>query len=228
MVVKYMMMVCLLALITVGVTWRDAYPFCFEEAGEMYGINPLVLRSIAKVESNFTPDVINKNSNGTFDIGLMQINTIWKPVLGEQRWKNLGDACYNTKTGAWILAICINRYGYNWKAIGCYNSQTPEKSEVYARKVFGHLKSLEHHKEPQPVDSAMKSVMLGQINDLVESAQQGKGKVKVVKFVPYVRVSRQTLRRPPPPPTGEAVVPPGGSGNDAPKVSPPSSSPLSP
>ncbi|MGD0584721.1 MAG: lytic transglycosylase domain-containing protein [Oryzomonas sp.] len=219
---KNLKIVCLLVLIAVGVAGRDAYPFCFEEAGEMYGINPLILRSIARVESNFVPETINKNSNGTFDIGLMQINTIWKPVLGEQRWKHLGDACYNTKTGAWILATCINKYGYNWKAIGCYNSQTPEKSEAYARKVFSHLKQLEHHKEPQPVDSEMKSVMLGQINDLVESAQRGKGKEKVVKFVPYVRVTRQTLGKPPTPPSGEAVLAPEVSDNTLSPMSLPS------
>jgi len=203
---KTLKIVCLLVLIAIDVAGRDAYPFCFEEAGEMYGINPLILRSIARVESNFTPDAINKNSNGTFDIGLMQINTIWKPVLGEERWKYLGDACYNTKTGAWILATCMNRYGYNWKAIGCYNSQTPEKSEAYSRKVFSHLKKLEHHKEPQPIDSKLKSVMLDQLNTLVESAQQGKEKEKVVKFVPYVRLGRQTLRFPPAPPSGAAVL----------------------
>lgn len=228
MVMKHLMVIFLLALITVGVVRQDAYPFCFEEAGEMYGINPLVLRSIARVESNFAPEAINKNSNGTSDVGLMQINTIWKPVLGEQRWKYLGDACYNTKTGAWILATCISKYGYNWKAIGCYNSQTPEKSELYARKVFSHLKLLERHKEPQPVDSAMKSVMLGQVEGLVESARQGKGKEKVVKFVPYVRVSRQTLHRPPPVPSGEVVVPPEISGSNAPKASPPPGIPPSP
>lgn len=215
MVAKKMKIICLVALIAVGVARRDAYPFCFDEAGGMYGINPLILRSIAKVESNFAPGVINKNSNGTFDVGLMQINTIWRPILGEERWKYLGDACYNTKAGAWILATCINKYGYNWKAIGCYNSQTPEKSEAYARKVFGHLKLLERHKESQPVDSAMKAVMLDQIDGVVESAQQGRGKEKVVTFVPYVRVSRQTLHRPPPPPSGEAVAPPEASGNGA-------------
>jgi len=194
-----------LALVAVTVAGRDAYPFCFEEAGKMYGINPLVLRSIARVESNFVPEAVNKNANGTFDVGLMQINTIWKPVIGEERWRYLGDACYNAKTGAWILATCINKYGYNWKAIGCYNSQTPEKSEAYARKVFSHLKQLEHHKEPQPLDSEMKSVMLDQVKSLVESAQQGKGTEKAVKFVPYVHVTRQTLREPPSPPSGETV-----------------------
>lgn len=217
---KKLKIVCLLVLAAVVVTGRDALAFCFEEAGEMYGINPLILRSIARVESNFVPEAVNKNNNGTFDIGLMQINTIWKPVLGEQRWKYLGDACYNTKTGAWILATCISRYGYNWKAIGCYNSQTPEKSEAYSRKVFSHLKKLERHREPQPVDSDLKAVMLDQVNGLVESARQGKGEEKVVKFVPYVRVTRQTLRNPPSPPSEAAVVPAQATGGDLPTPQP--------
>jgi hypothetical protein len=219
---KSLKIVCFLVLIAVNGAGKEAYPFCFEEAGRMYGINPLILKSIARVESNFVPESINENSNGTIDIGLMQINTIWKPIIGEERWKYLGDACYNTKTGAWILATCISKYGYNWKAIGCYNSQTPEKSEAYARKVFNHLKQLEHHEEPQPLDSEMKSVMLDQINSLVESAQQGKKNVKVVKFVPYVRVTRQTLRKPPAPPSGEAVLPPENSDNTLPPKSVPS------
>ncbi|NVN90207.1 MAG: lytic transglycosylase domain-containing protein [Desulfuromonadales bacterium] len=193
------------ALLTLVLLCDSAYPFCFQEAGQKYGINPMVLRSIAKVESNNDPGAINKNSNGSYDLGLMQINSIWKPLLGEERWNHLGDACYNTKTGAWILAMCINKYGYNWKAIGCYNSQTPEKSEVYAKKVFSQLKQLELRKEPQPLDSDVEAALLNQIDELVESARQGKktGKKKVLKFVPYVRLSPRQLREPPPLPAEE-------------------------
>jgi soluble lytic murein transglycosylase-like protein len=194
---------------------NDAYPFCFQEAGQMYGINALVLRSIAKVESNTDPAAVNKNSNGTYDRGLMQINSIWKPLLGEERWNRLGDACYNTKTGAWILAMCINKYGYNWKALGCYHSQTPELSELYARKVFSQLKQLEQGKQPQPLDADVEAAIRGQIDELVESAQQGKkiGKKKVFKFVPYVRLSPRQLRQPPPLPEREPLKPVAGPGS---------------
>jgi soluble lytic murein transglycosylase-like protein len=200
------------ALLFLALLCNNAYSFCFQEAGQMYGINPMVLRSIAKVESNTDPGAVNKNSNGTYDVGLMQINTIWKPLLGEKRWNYLGDACYNTKTGAWILAMCINKYGYNWKAIGCYNSQTPEKSEIYAKKVFGQLKQLERGKEPQPLDRDVEAAIQGQIDELVESARQGKGigKKKVLKFVPYVRLSPKQLREPPPLPAGEPSKPVAG------------------
>lgn len=199
---------------------NTARAFCFREAGQLYGINPMVLRSIAGVESNNDPAAINKNTNGTFDVGLMQINTIWRPVLGEERWKHLGDACYNTKTGAWILAKCIQKYGYNWKAIGCYNSQTPEKSEIYAKKVFSRLKRLESGKESQPVDREVEMALRERIDELVQSAQQGKGvsKKKVIKFVPYVRLSPSQLRNPPPVPAGEPGQPLAGLNGATPQT----------
>ncbi|TWJ32543.1 transglycosylase-like protein with SLT domain [Geobacter argillaceus] len=121
----------------------DSSAFCFEEAGSLYGINPLILRAIAKVESNFNPGALHRNTNGTYDFGLMQINSSWAPILGRERWNLLGDACYNTMTGSWILATCMSKYGYTWKAIGCYNSQTPERRDRYAQMVFRQLQGIE-------------------------------------------------------------------------------------
>ena len=40
------------------------------------------------------------------------------------------------KAGAKILSGCIRKYGYNWEAVGCYNSQTPGKKDRYAQLVF--------------------------------------------------------------------------------------------
>lgn len=185
-----------LVLLMAGAAW----PFCFDEAGGMYGINPQVLRAIARVESNLNPKALNRNTNGTYDYGLMQINTIWYPTLGEDRWNRLADACFNTKTGAWILATCIEKYGYNWKAIGCYNSQTPGKSEAYAKRVFNELKKLE--KAPQPMDDNVKTAIVNSMDALVERARRGDRKPVKMKFVPYVRVPREALRTPPDLPAG--------------------------
>lgn len=189
---------------------NNGYPYCFQEAGQLYGINPMVLRSIAKVESNTKPDTVNKNSNGTYDVGLMQINTIWKNTLGKERWSHLGDACYNTKTGAWILASCINKYGYNWKAIGCYNSQTPEKSEIYAKKVFNQLERLKNGKESQVLDKDMETAISAQIDELVQGIIPGDvpvAKKKAIKFISYTKLPKEKLLKPPPPPVGEPSVP---------------------
>ncbi len=198
-VIKVLCAMVVVVLLSAG----TAFPFCFDEAGGMYGINPQVLRAIASVESNMNPKALNRNANGTYDFGLMQINTVWYPTLGEKRWNRLGDACFNTKTGAWILATCIEKYGYNWKAIGCYNSQTPAKSEAYAKRVFHALKRLE--KVPQPMDRDLEKAVNAAMDDLVERARRGEKMPAKTVFIPYVRVPKGALRTPPDLPAGSTV-----------------------
>ena len=118
----------------------SAHSFCFEEAGNYYGISPQLLWSIAKTESNFNPNAINRNTNGSYDYGIMQINSIWSKKLGKT-WSELSDPCTNVKVGAWILAQCIQDYGNTWRAVGCYNSRTPSKGDKYAAKVFRVISS---------------------------------------------------------------------------------------
>lgn len=114
--------------------------FCFEDAGNTYGINPTLLLSIARVESNLNPKAINKNINGTSDIGLMQINSAWLKSMSVNANDLLNDACLNAMTGAWILRQCIDRHGYGWEAVGCYNAMSRDKKVNYAWKVFHQLK----------------------------------------------------------------------------------------
>jgi soluble lytic murein transglycosylase-like protein len=119
----------------------NATAFCFEEAGSTYGISPLLLWGIANVESSLDPQAINKNTNGSYDYGVMQINSSWYRTLGAETWNKLSDPCTNVRVGAWVLAQCIQKYGYNWEAVGCYNSGNPERRKSYAKKVFNQLKS---------------------------------------------------------------------------------------
>lgn len=150
-------------------TGAQADQLCFDEAGAQYGINPLILRAIAKVESNFNPRAINWNRNGTYDFGVMQINTIWAPVLGIERWNTLGDPCSNIKTGAMILADCMKKYGYTWEAIGCYNSRTPDKRDRYALKVFSQLQRIE--RDERELRKNLAAAVRDRIEDLVKAAQ---------------------------------------------------------
>lgn len=191
---------CLLAALLVAAAASNASCFCFDEAGAEYGINPQILRAIAKVESNFNPYAVNRNSNGTYDFGLMQINSSWASALGRQRWNNLGDACYNAKTGAWILAQCISKYGYNWKAIGCYNSQTPSKRDVYARKVFQQLqrvKPVEQEAAYTPLKDNVEQMVKEKLDGWVQQAAQGKKAEFIAKGRPYVPVPKEVLQQPP-------------------------------
>lgn len=117
------------------------YDDCFARAGAHYGINPLLLKAIARQESSMNPSAVGQNTNGTQDLGIMQINTTHLTKLakaGIQR-HHLMDACTNITVGAWVLADAIRRFGMSWTAVGAYHSPTAWRRQDYAVKVSKHL-----------------------------------------------------------------------------------------
>ncbi len=114
---------------------------CFDEAASRYQIPSALLRSISRVESSGNPHALNRNADGSIDIGHMQINSRWLPSLARFgiTQETLVDPCTNTMVGAWVLAQNIRRLGYSWDAVGAYNASSPEKRNKYARKVSGVL-----------------------------------------------------------------------------------------
>jgi soluble lytic murein transglycosylase-like protein len=116
-----------------------AHAFCFAQAGAEYGLAPEILQSISTTESENKPYVVHWNTDGTFDVGLMQINSRWEKSVGKELWSRLFDPCTNVRVGAWILAQCVQRYGYGWKAVGCYHSSIPFKRDSYAKKIANAL-----------------------------------------------------------------------------------------
>ena len=117
-----------------------AQAFCFEEAGKEHRISPELLKSIARVESGFNYKAVNKNRNGSRDLGLMQINSAWIDTLSLKRDELITDPCYNVMTGAGILRRCIDRHEYTWEAVGCYNAKSKGKREGYSWKIYRELK----------------------------------------------------------------------------------------
>lgn len=112
---------------------------CMSAAGVYYQVSPVLLWSIAKVESGFNVRATNSNSNGTDDIGIMQINSSWLPKLapyGITRHRLMNDPCLNIHVGAWILAQNAHKHGYNWQAVSAYNTGHPTRGVQYARKVL--------------------------------------------------------------------------------------------
>lgn len=109
--------------------------YCFNEAGTRYNIAPELLWAIANHESGFKPDAINWNKNGSFDVGTMQVNSAWAKTLGEDYWQRMFDPCENIMAGAWVLRQCINSAGYNWGAVGCYNTGSSRKGQSYINKI---------------------------------------------------------------------------------------------
>ncbi|WP_411193533.1 transglycosylase SLT domain-containing protein [Paraburkholderia sp. B3] len=115
-----------------------------DDAAAFQHVNVNLMRGIAQVESGMKPDRINTNSNGTTDIGLMQINSSWLPVLAREgiSEQSLFDPCTNAYVGAWILSENIRQFGPTWNAVGAYNAASPDKRLVYARKVYDAVQSI--------------------------------------------------------------------------------------
>lgn len=119
-----------------------AYDYCFDDAAAIYGVQASLLRAIAQQESSLKPRAIHYNSNGTYDFGVMGINSGWYKKLGKALWDQLADPCTNINVGAWILADCVKSHGYTWEAVGCYNAKSLDKKKVYANKIYKKLISL--------------------------------------------------------------------------------------
>lgn len=116
----------------------QATPACWKAAAEYHGVDMWLLYSIAWVESRFNPLAIGRNKNGSMDLGLMQINTIWLPELRKHGItpEMLLDGCTSVYIGAWVLAKNFRSYGYTWRAIGAYNSSNLKIGYQYAQKVY--------------------------------------------------------------------------------------------
>ena len=126
---------------------RTGFCFCFSEAAAYYGLDPLLLRAIARVESNYNPRAFRRNPDGTVDVGLMQINSFWFPHVVRAGFSpgDLWNPCINVYFGAWILARCMYRTGNSVaRALDCYHRGAARATgySPYVRKVLRVYRSL--------------------------------------------------------------------------------------
>ena len=149
MTIKSFHIVIMIFFILPSLFPQNAISFCFKQAGQTYGISPQLIEAIAYQESAFDPVVINHNRNGSFDYGVMQINSWWYERLGSERWQSLSDPCFNVMVGTWILRDCIDRYGYTRDCLSCYRSGKPLNllSEPVKRDVMRYIERVKDYFE---------------------------------------------------------------------------------
>ncbi len=116
---------------------------CLMLASQTYSVPPAVLVGIYKVEGGKIGQEV-RNTNGSYDLGPMQINTIWMPELSKKwgvsentakKWVR-DDACTNVGVAAWILKGHINETRSLSQAIAHYHSRTPRHGSKYKKKVI--------------------------------------------------------------------------------------------
>lgn len=116
-----------------GAPFTTAAERCILPAATFHGVNYHVLRAILKVESGLKPNRVGRNSNGTLDVGIGQMNSMHFPELA--KWgvtpDHLRDACIGTYVAAWHLKKAIHRHGNTWFGVASYHSTTPYYNKRY-------------------------------------------------------------------------------------------------
>lgn len=130
---------------------------CLVEISKEYDVHPDVMLAIMFVEGGTVGQNSKSNQNGSYDIGLFQINSIHLKQLkqygiSEAQLRN--DGCTNARVAAWHLARVVpqgslasidNESDY-LSALARYHSFTPEFNAVYAKrlkKAFNYLYAVE-------------------------------------------------------------------------------------
>jgi hypothetical protein len=113
--------------------------YCLQEAAVMHEVPAPILAAIRILEAGLPGQKV-RNTNGTFDVGVMQINDgVWAPEL-----RKLGvdinlvqhDACVGIHAGAYVLRKALDSAPNNlWRGVGRYHSWTPARRDWYANRV---------------------------------------------------------------------------------------------
>ena len=119
---------------------------CATKASVKYNIPVDVLLAISSIE-NGNIDTISKNPNGTFDYGVMQINSIYIEDLNKKYGLNLTKEdflkrdCFSFQVAAFKLKEHIKfDTGDLLSRLAMYHSKTVKFNEIYKKKLVFHSK----------------------------------------------------------------------------------------
>jgi soluble lytic murein transglycosylase-like protein len=148
----------------------SAHASCWEEAAEIYKVDPQLLKSISWTESRGRSDAVGPPIKGGHRaLGHMQINTVHLPTL--QKYgitkNDLFNSCLSTKLGAWVLADCMEKFGNTWKAVGCYNTGPYSKNVPaqlrYVTQVQKYYKAYSAKGEPKTSERTEREIEVIQV-----------------------------------------------------------------
>jgi hypothetical protein len=126
------------------------YFACIALISSFYHLPPRVLPSIQMVEGGQV-GLVQPNTDGSADLGVMQINTRWIAPLAQHthlpkgvvRQRLINEPCFNIATAGAIMRIYLQEEAGNLlRAVGDYHSHTPVLNQSYQTKVLGAAQRL--------------------------------------------------------------------------------------
>lgn len=117
---------------------------CMVAAASFHHLPVQALAAIQSVEGGAV-GAVSANRDGSADLGLMQVNSLWIPAVARATGKNetlvrawlVQDGCYSIKVAAAILDVYkVEAHGNMLEAVGFYHSHTPDLKAAYQTKVL--------------------------------------------------------------------------------------------
>ena len=129
-----------------------AVPFlaCMAATAAFYALPPRVLPSIHVIEGG-VPGSVHRNADGSEDLGVMQINTLWiGPIARVTRMtppavrsRLIADPCFNIAASGAVLRTYLHEsHGDLMTAVGDYHSHTPLLNRSYRDMVVAAARAL--------------------------------------------------------------------------------------
>lgn len=115
------------------------YLKCMLIVASATGLPPRILPVIQNIEGG-SVGMVRIDSNGTEDLGVMQVNSIWIPALAdrarlseaETKKRMITDPCFNIAAAALILRTYLAQDSGDFvSAVGDYHSHTPALKTAY-------------------------------------------------------------------------------------------------
>ena len=120
------------------------YLACMALVASVYHLPPRVLPAIQAVEGGAI-GVVSANANGTQDLGVMQVNTLWLAPLAAMarlseatvRDRLIHQSCFNIAAAGLVLRFYLQADRNDLMlAIGDYHSHTPMLNRRYQSQVW--------------------------------------------------------------------------------------------
>lgn len=129
-----------------------AIPFlaCMALVASVYHLPPRVLPTIQALEGG-VPGSVSHNTDGSDDLGVMQVNTRWLvPLAGvsrlptsEVRRRLIEEPCFNIAAAGLIMrSYLVETHGNLMQAVGNYHSHTPALNADYQARAIAAARRL--------------------------------------------------------------------------------------